>query len=396
MEFYPIPDEPVYREEIRRILPSDDTNADNALFAALAPIVESIAALSRRIDSLGGGGHPPFATNPATLTVGGESVEVDAITTTGNADIYALGLASSLARYSHGMLLFVRFHIANTTAAPTLNVGGLGPIPIRDASGNPLNAGDVGVSSTFLTQIFSTASGGFELRILRFVPSPLIFTDGLSNIFDVTLLATISTYSTGARYVVKFNAANTVGGERVINNFAPTIRMNIDEIGELPLTRNSLNPFVGEIPAGSVWVVETRVNAEIALIERVDDSHRYSMRSDLSAFTLVVTGIMTENGTMHLGFQPSCVIIMARRMTGRIGLGTSSTWLPWGNHIAMAVRGETGNQEREIGDSTVTITSDGFTTNSMFGSVLPHDSNSNRVSAAFPSTAAPLRYIAFR
>jgi hypothetical protein len=116
----------------------------------------------------------------------------------------------------------------------------------------------------------------------------------------------------------------------------------------------------------------------------------------------VVSGIMSANGAMNLGFRPSAVIVMSREMGGNQRAAGAVHLTPWGRNIAMAVDAPSGNQTRrdattapETAVTTLEITATGFNVSGMFGS-----HNMHPTSAAFEqhpvSAQWPLRYIAFR
>jgi hypothetical protein len=362
-----------------------------------------------------GGDSPPFTTPQAALTATPEQISVEAITTLGGENAYTLALEPALTRYSHGMLLFIRFHIVNSSVTPTINVNGRGAIPIRGASGGVLTAGDIGANSTFLCEVFETPQGLFELRMIRHEVNPMTFSGALSNAYDVSTQAPLTAYRAGLRYVVRFGEANTVGGERVINNLAPALTMNIDGVGRLPILNAAMHsPAVGRLPENSVFLVEIHPNSHILLIERLDDDFRLAGKSDLeSAVSVinsridgqVVTGVLSANGTVTLGFRPSCVILMARTVTGETNNSLSTTgtnWVPWGRLIAMSVSGAAGDslhpQTPNFSQfSPLTLTATGFTTANMLGGISRSPSQSSLgVDAMSANSTNTLRYIAFR
>jgi hypothetical protein len=365
-----------------------------------------------------GSTSPPFAAGEAELTTSPENISIEAITTLGGENAYTLTLESALARYSHGMMLFIRFHTANTSVTPTINVNSRGGIPIRKAGGGVLAEGGIGANSTFLCEIFESPQGQFELRMIRHEINPFTFTGGLSNVYDVVSPVPLTGYKPGFRYVVRFDKANTVGGERVINNLTPALTMNIDGVGRLPvLNNNGLSPSVGEIPENSAFIVETRPNSHIRIIERVDDSHRFAAKTEtesaiadinsrISTLSTVVTGVMSANGTLILGFRPSCVIVMARTSVSESNNSASTAgtqWVPWGRFISMAVSGTNGDSwhpsspQLPTAHSTIVMTNTGFTVSNMFGGIARTSTGTSLGVEVFTVSATnTLRYVAIR
>ena len=102
----------------------------------------------------------------------------------------------------------------------------------------------------------------------------------------------------------------------------------------------------------------------------------------------VVTGIMTANGTMTLGFQPKAVFVIGS--SGGIGSDTGAR--SWARSIAFALPNSpwysisNANSAEAI---QLEITATGFRTIDLAGSASTTGGN-------LPTAARPLRYIAFR
>jgi hypothetical protein len=350
----------------------------------------------------GGSRLPPFAEIPAKLTAPPEPISVEAITAGGSVNAYTLTLNPEINRYTEGSNFFIRFAAANTSQTPTININNLGTINIRDVNGGILDAGVIGANSTILCVLQRNASRITELRLLSNVESPLNFTAGRVNRYHAASAIPIPGYADGTRYVVRFAEANTIGGVNVINNVLPELTFNLDDFGDLHFV-NSIGqrPEPGAIPVNSVFIVEIR-GGQAVLAERLDDSFRLATMRDVSEMRSVVSGIMSANGAMNLGFRPSAVIVMSREMGGNQRAAGAVHLTPWGRNIAMAVDAPSGNQTRrdattapETAVTTLEITATGFNVSGMFGS-----HNMHPTSAAFEqhpvSAQWPLRYIAFR
>ncbi|MCL2634970.1 MAG: hypothetical protein FWD34_10740 [Oscillospiraceae bacterium] len=99
-----------------------------------------------------------------------------------------------------------------------------------------------------------------------------------------------------------------------------------------------------------------------------------AVESAINSMASIVTGIMTANGTMELGFQPKVVFVF-----GTMFSPTSPTF---GNSIAMAFPGAF---QRSPTQTALEVTETGFITDGLMGG------HNAAVSVSFP-----LRYVAFR
>jgi len=134
----------------------------------------------------------------------------------------------------------------------------------------------------------------------------------------------------------------------------------------------SVESFVNE----RVHHIEGVVNT---LIDKIDNFENFAF----------VTGVMSANGAMNLGWKPKVVFVFGTRITAAQG-GTNDTVWSAGASIAMAFEGHLQRNHGANSTSNIVleITASGFTTNALNG-------------AAFSTTPAtnasnPLKYVAFR
>jgi hypothetical protein len=137
-------------------------------------------------------------------------------------------------------------------------------------------------------------------------------------------------------------------------------------------------------------------NAIVALTERFE-----SARAAIPHFaTGLVTASNANGAEVELGFRPRCVFVFARRMTGSVGSGTTTTWVPWGRFLAMAIDASAGNQVNPglSGDViTLEIRANGFWVNQMLGAIsadIPA-TQAARVTTQEVAATRALRYVAF-
>jgi hypothetical protein len=105
-----------------------------------------------------------------------------------------------------------------------------------------------------------------------------------------------------------------------------------------------------------------------------------SRKIDAFATVSFVTGIMTANGAMNLGFQPSCVMVFPSNTV----YGTTTS-IPL--HTVMALPGRPYFDDGTGNNTRLAINDNGFVTTGLFGGW----TNTGIITAA-----RPLKYIAFR
>lgn len=150
----------------------------------------------------------------------------------GPANTYATNLTPAVASYSDGAIYLFR-SLADNTGASTLNVNGLGALPILDSSGNPLVGGEILATLTYMV-LYSFANNAFELinssvnggggGVTSTQVQDQAFTyaadSGTANHYAITL-SPVATLHTGQIFQFKALNTNTGASDFSVNGSTP-------------------------------------------------------------------------------------------------------------------------------------------------------------------------------
>lgn len=181
----------------------------------------------------------------------------------------------------------------------------------------------------------------------------------------------------GGKYSAMFNANGTVDFNFDVTVPTQTAGDSTTKVATTAFTQTAVNnktPYVGTTAPTNTDLLWRDTSVSPAVLKQYDGSAWVEVGG--GGF---VTGIMTANGTVTLGFQPSSVFVFAHTFSYNSSDGNRTL----ARNFAFATYGHPQNVTA-VGE-TLVITSTGFTTTSMFGNA-----------AAEPSASYPLKYIAFK
>jgi hypothetical protein len=157
----------------------------------------------------------------------------------------------------------------------------------------------------------------------------------------------------------------------ILNIYSPTIMLS------------GSTEFSGQVLANGLNLRGHKVVSMDTPTDLMDGANKQYVDDQISfATSAFVTGVMTGNGAVNLGWQPSAVFVMASD-----ALSTAQSYFGYSrilNSIALAFPGQ---PLKSAGITRLTVTATGFTTTGMSGYMSDNAENDMR---------ALLRYIAFR
>lgn len=221
-----------------------------------------------------------------------------ALTTGGTSTAYTLTLNASYTAYFNGMMFVCTANVANTGAC-TMNVNSIGAVSMKDAEGNALPAGAIGIgdilqlhykNSEFLVlnirktmpslvvQTDTASINGFQ-AVRKYTPGAISVNSGTSVDIDTTLpswvtmikvlISNIDVSTTGNILIQAGDATawKTTGYAGLIQKITTTTASSESLSSGVSLTTsapNTLAPILGvvnfyKMPSGNIWVADHRI-----------------------------------------------------------------------------------------------------------------------------------------
>lgn len=230
------------------------------------------------------------------------------------------------------------------------------------------SATDLPAETDVVTMYYNTGVTTPIARIASFIKSAL----GVITYKALALGAYV-----GGKYSAMFNANGTVDFNFDVTVPTQTAGDSTTKVATTAFTQTAVNnkaPHVGTTAPTNTDLLWRDTSVSPAVLKQYNGSVWVGVGG--GGF---VTGIMTANGTVTLGFQPSSVFVFAHTFSYNSSDGNRTL----ARNFAFATYGH--SQNVTVVGETLVITSTGFTTTSMFGNA-----------AAEPSASYPLKYIAFK